>query len=101
MSAGVVDILYSAKLPFATRRLIDFLRQSIIDGSFEPFAGILYGQEGVIQSDPNSKLTFEEIANMDWLDECIIGRIPSLEELTDSAEPLVNEQGVSSALQTP
>ncbi len=101
MSSGAVDLLYSGKLPFATRRLIDFLRQSIINGTFEPFAGIIYGQEGVIQSDPDSKLSFEEIANMDWLDECVIGRIPSLDELTDSAEPLINQQGVSSALQTP
>ena len=37
---------------------------------------------------------------MDWLDECVIGRIPSLDELKDSAEPLINQQGVSSALQT-
>lgn len=100
MSSGAVDILYSAKLPFANRRLIDFLRDSIIDGSFEPFAGIICSQDGVIQSDPDSKLSFEEIANMDWLDECVIGRIPSLDELKDSAEPLINQQGVSSALQT-
>ncbi len=101
MSSGAVDILYSGKLPFATRRLIDFLRQSIINGTFEPFGGIIYGQDGVIQSDPDSSLTFEEIANMDWLDECVIGRIPSLDELTDSAEPLISQQGVSSVLQTP
>lgn len=95
MSAGVIDILYSSKLPFATRRLIDFLRVSIIKGEFAPFAGLLYAQNGVcIQPDPDASLRFEEIASMDWLDERIIGRIPSIEELTEEAQPLIIQQGV-------
>ncbi len=96
MSAGVIDILYSTKLPFATRRLIDFLRASIIKGEFEPFAGLLYAQNGVpIQTDPDSRLTFEQIASMDWLDESVVGHIPTTEELNEEAEPLVNLQGVN------
>lgn len=98
MSAGVIDLLYSAKLPFAVRRLIDFLRKSIIDGTFEPFNGIIRAQNDVvIQSDPDSNLTFEQIVNMDWLDECVIGRIPTANELQDSAEKLIRKQGVATA----
>lgn len=94
MSAGVVDVICSQNLPIGTKRLIELLRNTISGGQFEPFSGILYSQDGVVQDDPNRSLTPEEIVTMDWLAENVRGRIPTEEELLEGAKPVVSQQGV-------
>ena len=94
MSAGVVDVICSQNLPIGTKRLIELLRHTISGGQFEPFSGILYSQDGVVQDDPNRSLTPEEIITMDWLAENVRGRIPTEEELLEGAKPVVSQQGV-------
>ena len=94
MSAGVVDVICSQNLPIGTKRLVDFLKKSICSGAFNPFTGILYSQDGVVQEDPDRSLTPEEIVTMDWLAENIIGTIPKKEELQDQAKAVILQQGV-------
>ena len=94
MSAGVVDVICSRKLPVATKRLVNVLKESICNGSFSVFEGELYSQDGVVQPDPEVKLKPEEVASIDWLAENIIGEIPETEGLTESAIPVVAQQGV-------
>ena len=94
MSAGVVDVICSQNLPIGTKRLVDFLKKSICSGAFNPFTGILYSQDGVVQEDPDRSLTPEEIVTMDWLAENIIGTIPKREELQDQAKAVILQQGV-------
>jgi len=55
---------------------------------------VLYSQEGTVQDDPDRSLTPEEIVNMDWLAENVIGHIPTKEELIETALPVVSQQGV-------
>ena len=55
---------------------------------------MLYAQNGIVQSDPNRSLTPEEIVNMDWLAENVIGSIPTANELMDHAVPVTIQQGV-------
>lgn len=94
MSAGVVDVICSRKLPVATKRLVNVLKESICNGSFSVFEGELYSQDGVVQPDPEVKLKPEEVASIDWLAENIVGEIPETEGLTESAIPVVAQQGV-------
>ncbi len=94
MSSGVVDVICSRKLPLGTKRLVNVLRESICNGSFSVFEGELYSQDGVVQPDPDVKLKPEEVASIDWLAENIIGEIPKTEGLTESAIPVVSQQGV-------
>ena len=94
MSAGVVDVICSRKLPVATKRLVNVLKESICNGSFSVFEGELYSQDGVVQPNPEVKLKPEEVASIDWLAENIIGEIPETEGLTESAIPVVAQQGV-------
>ena len=75
LSAGVLDLICSLRLPSQTLKLVDFLKESIANGSFSPFAGVLYSQKGIIQPDPNHTLTAEEIIAMDWLSDNIIGTV--------------------------
>lgn len=94
MSAGVIDVICSRNLPIGTKRLIELLKETIMRGEFNPFTGVLYSQDGKIQDDPERSLTPEEIVNMDWLAENVIGHIPAKEELIETALPVVSQQGV-------
>ena len=94
MSAGVIDVVCSRNLPIGTERLIELLKTTIMNGEFNPFTGVLYSQDGVVQPDEGKSLSPEEIVNMDWLAENVIGEIPSMDELLESAIPVVMQQGI-------
>ena len=96
MSAGVIDVVCSRNLPIGTRRLVELLKNTICSEEFNPFSGILYSQDGVVQDDPNRIMLPEEIMTMDWLAENVIGSIPKKEELKEQAEPVIKQQGVKS-----
>ena len=94
MSAGVIDVICSRNLPIGTKRLIDLLKKTIMNGEFNLFKGILYSQNGIVQPDPNHILTPDELINMDWLAENVIGHIPTKDELLESAIPVYLQQGI-------
>lgn len=94
MSADVIDVICSQNLPNGTNRLIDFLKKSIKSGSFHPFDGTIYSQEGMIQGKEGGSLTPEEIITMNWLAENVVGQIPDIDSFTPAAQTLVRLQGV-------
>lgn len=94
MSAGVIDVICSRNLPIGTKRLIDLLKERMMNSDFNPFTGILYSQDGIVQSNPDYSLTPEEIVKMDWLAENVIGYIPTKEQLIESAIPTYLQQGI-------
>ncbi len=94
MSSDVIDVICSKNLPIGTRRLVELLKNTISRGEFNPFSGILYSQEGIIQGDPNVSLSPEQIVKMDWLAENVIGSLPEEYELQEQAKPAVLQQGV-------
>ena len=94
MSAEVIDVICSRNLPIGTKRLIELLKDTIINGEFNPFTGVLYSQNGIIQDDPNRSLTPEEVVSMDWLAENVIGHIPTIDELVEEAIPVYLQQGI-------
>lgn len=94
MSADVIDVICSQNLPYGTNRLINFLKNSIRSGSFQPFDGLIYSQDGAIQCGKDESLEPDEIIRMNWLAENVIGQIPGFDELTKEAQSLVLLQGV-------
>ena len=94
MSAGVIDVICSNRLPIGTKRLVELLKATISTDMFNPFSGILYSQNGVVSNDVNRSLSPEEIMTMDWLARNVIGTIPKVEELKEQAEPVIKQQGV-------
>ena len=94
MSSGVVDVICSQNLPIGTKRLVDLLKNTICTGEFNPFSGILYSQNGIVQEHPYDTLSPEAIVEMDWLAENVIGSIPTEDELEEWSKPVVNQQGL-------
>lgn len=70
------------------------MKNSIRAGSFHPFDGLIYSQNGKIQCRDGESLSAEEIITMDWLAENVVGEIPGFEELIQEAQTLVRLQGV-------
>ncbi len=97
MSAEIIDVICSHHLPIGTARLIELLKETICRGDFNPFSGILYSQNGIVQKEPDRVMTPEEIIRMDWLAENVIGYVPKMEDLIDQARPVVSRSGLDKA----
>lgn len=93
MSAGVIDVICSAKVPAATRRMVELLKQGIISGLVSPLGGIITDQNG-IQHDGGDGFSPEDLMKMDWLADNVIGSIPENWSLKDESIPLVKVSGV-------
>ena len=94
MHAGVVDVLLSQNLPYASRRAVLTLRRLIMSGSLHPFEGEIHTQSGVLQGQDAPPLTDKEIITMDWLCDNVDGAIPDTWELKDSIKKTVKASGV-------
>lgn len=97
MSADVIEVICSKKMPHGTHRLINFLKNSICADSFRPFDGLIYSQDGIIRCKEGESLQPKDILTMDWLAENVVGQIPKYEELTEEAQMLSGLQGVCKA----
>lgn len=95
MSAGVVELCCSEKVPPSTRKLADLLQDSIRADLCHPFRGKLYTQDG---REIDGDLSPEQIINMDWLVENVEGSIPVYDELTEMGKATVDMVGVEPAV---
>ena len=98
MSSDAIDLLCSKRLPVRVRRLVDLLHERIHAGAFLPFVGPIVDQTGRERVPADVALTPQEIIRMDYLAGNVIGRIPSIDELSYSAQMLVSLQGLSAAM---
>ena len=94
LSADVVDLIMSTKLPVETQRMVTTFKEMISKDLFEPFADELKDQKGKVRNQKGRNLTPEQIITMDWLLDNVIGKIPELEELEEGCEPIVKAQGI-------
>ena len=60
-----------------TQEKVDAARDSIIDGSLDPFTGPLYDQNGELKVEEGVKMTDDEIWNMNWFVQGVVGSIPA------------------------
>ncbi|MBR1482152.1 MAG: BMP family ABC transporter substrate-binding protein [Ruminococcus sp.] len=97
MSAGVVDVVYSPRLTQASKKLGDFLKQGIIHGVCTPFQTPLVKQDGEKIDNPDKALSLDQIINMDYLVENVVGTIPQYEDLNPMGKATVDTAGVEPA----
>ncbi len=94
MSAGVVDIILSQNLPYASRKVVLALRRIVATDAAAPFEGEIHTQTGMLKGPDSPTLSDREIITMDWLCDNIIGEIPETWELDDSIKKTVKVSGV-------
>jgi basic membrane lipoprotein Med (substrate-binding protein (PBP1-ABC) superfamily) len=101
MSAGVVEVLYSGRMPEGAKRLAELLRDAICNGNYHPFRGPVRNQSGeVVLNSHAQELSLEQIINMDWLAENVVGSIPEYEELSDEGKATVDMAGIKPVTQS-
>lgn len=93
ISAGVLEIFCSQKLPDGTRILIDMLTESIRRREFNPFESSWLKQDGGVVHEADNRLEPEDIFKMDYLASNVQGGIPKLDELKDEVKEFVHLQG--------
>ena len=94
MSAGVIDLICSKHVPVGVQRLVEHMRCDICGGHIEPFYGEIRSQAGETKNIGEVGMRPEDIMKMDWLVDNVIGEIPSVDELIESAKPVVELKGV-------
>ena len=97
MSAGVVALHCSDKLPDSTQKLAEFLQNEVRTGSFRPFQGPIYAQGGQKIIGKDEVLSTQQIMDMDWLADNVVGTIPAYEELNETGKATVGIVGVEPA----
>jgi hypothetical protein len=100
MSAGVVDIGYSPSLNSASKKFAQFLTESISHKVCTPFLTPIYTQDGDVMGKGEKTLSLDQIINMDYLVENVIGSIPQYEDLSPMGKATVDTAGVESAQST-
>lgn len=90
LSTGVVDIR-TPELPYQTKKMLSFFKNSIISGGYDPFTGEIHSQDDMIQENPHKKnshisvslekMTVNKIVSMDWLNDNIDGELPNEDEI--------------------
>ena len=94
LSAGVVELICSERVPGGVKRMAESFAQFIAEGGFHPFEGEMRDQNGKIHGTAGETLEVEELVTMDWLYENVIGRIPERSELEEGAGELLKLQGL-------
>ena len=94
LSADVIDIIYSTKLPAGTTKLIELMKEDISTRNFQPFGGPLVDQDGNIRCETGDAFKPEDIVKMDWLADNVIGSIPTIDDLKEEAKPIVKLCGL-------
>jgi basic membrane lipoprotein Med (substrate-binding protein (PBP1-ABC) superfamily) len=94
LSAGVIDTILSGKLPYETQRLVNMFKQMIIDDQLAPFEGEIRSQDGTVMNKDGERMQSEDIMNMDWLVDNVIGNIPVINDLEEGARSIVELKGV-------
>ncbi|MBP3880123.1 MAG: BMP family ABC transporter substrate-binding protein [Lachnospiraceae bacterium] len=97
MSAGVLDIITSSKLPYYSRKTLALLKAGVSTGRINPFDGELHSQDGIVREEGSDPLTYEEIITMNWLNDNVIGSIPTSDEVSDIAKKTVSVIGVEAS----
>ncbi len=95
MKSGVIDVILSRQLSYTSLKMMNCLKNAIISDIFNPFDGELHSQTGLIKPEGAERLTSDEIVNMHWLNDNVIGNIPPIEEFNDRAVELMRMSGFS------
>lgn len=94
MSAGVVDVWCAKTLKKPTVRLVDFLKESIKHNICMPFLTPLVTQNGEVIGEEQKALSLEQIINMDYLVDNVIGEIPKYDDLSPMGKATVDTAGI-------
>ena len=93
ISSGMIDMIVSKSVPPQTLKLIEVVKKHIVNNDFHIFSGDLYDQDHVLRNESSHIMSANEIMNMNWLVDNVVGTIPKMEDLDEEAKDVVEMQG--------
>ena len=97
MSAGVVELICSKRVPESVKKMAEVLQNAICDRRFKPFQGKMVTQNGECLEGADGSFTLQQIIDIDWLLENIVGQIPEYEALNEDGKETVKSAGSPNA----
>ena len=94
LSAGVVDLILSEKVPAGTKRLVNIIKNQVMEEKVHVFEGEIHSQDGTVRCSDGEETKIDDIITMDWLVDNIEGDIPLRDELNEEAQSIVEMKGV-------
>jgi len=80
MDSEIVDIIYSKhNVPVQTQKLIDIMRELIIENRLHTFVGPIYDTEGQLRIKDGDIGNYEDMLYMNWFVDNVVGHIPGAE----------------------
>ena len=80
MDSGLVDIIYSKhNVPIQTQKLVDIMRELIIENRFHTFVGPIFDTEGQLRIKDGDIGNYEDMLYMDWFVDNVVGKLPEVE----------------------
>ena len=94
MQSGVIDVIMSERTSYYSRKLVKTLKGALVADTLNPFDGELRSQTGLIKDADSPRLSNMEIIEMNWLNDNVIGSLPEMDELDESAIDTIKVSGV-------
>ena len=81
--------------PASTLRLVKLFKNMMKNNEFFPFDAVIKDQNGIIRNEDKEHMLPEDIMKMNWLADNVVGEIPEIDALKDSAKSIVELKGVN------
>lgn len=94
LKSGAERVEYPIQLGSGTMQLLKMAERQLSDGAIRVFPTESYGQGHVLHHAASGIYTPKELMEMDWLDECVEGEMPSYDEMDAKTRTLLDINGL-------
>lgn len=95
IASGSVDVILSDELSYYSEKMVGLFKSGLLSGGLRPFGGELHSNKGEkIADSEHPELTNEEIIEMNWLNDNVVGEIPTRDELIESVQMTMTKSGI-------
>lgn len=101
LKSGAERVEYPTRLPDGTMQLLKMAERQLCDGEIQVFPTESYSQGHALHHAASGIYTPKELMEMDWLEECVEGELPSYDELDAKTRSLLNVNGLDIVKGTP
>ena len=101
LKSGAERVEYPTRLNDGTMQLLKMAERQLCDGEIQVFPTESYSQGHALHHAASGIYTPKELMEMDWLEECVEGELPSYDELDAKTRSLLNINGLDIVKGTP
>ena len=101
LKSGAERVEYPIRLNDGTMQLLKMAERQLCDGEIHVFPTESYSQGHALHHAASGIYTPKELMEMDWLEECVEGELPSYDELDAKTRSLLNVNGLDIVKGTP